>query len=315
MNYNKNDCSDGYIPLSTYRFLRKFLGTIKIQRSSNDRTLKLLSPQGLRRMFTPAMKNPFFIVGSPRSGTSILGSIINAVPNVSYYREPPIVKYYAKHICERKVSRLRQILFFRLIYGALYHFAATSGIKFFEKNPGNAFITRNLLSIYPTSKFIHIVRDGRDVALSLMAKPWHLQSSLGSTTRGHEGYLHGPYPHYFIEKERRQEFLTTSDIHRCIWIWKRHVNEVLKLEEEMGDDVVLRIKYEDMITDPDVIIEKLLDYIGENNTETIKSIQPIIQSLHPVSLFKWRQVLSADDIDIINKEAGDTLNYLGYPEA
>jgi hypothetical protein len=83
---------------------------------------------------------------------------------------------------------------FRLSYSALLLAALDGGHRFAEKNPENSFLVPFLAAEFPGAQFVHIVRDGRDAAVSHAEKPWLAAASASSGQRGTEGRLRGPGP-------------------------------------------------------------------------------------------------------------------------
>lgn len=115
-----------------------------------------------------------FIIGSARSGTTILGEILNHHPDIVEWYEPYYLwrKYF---LCQRNEVWLdtefneqsRQAI-------KKEHFIFKKKSKnrlIVEKMPSHSFNIRFIHQIFPTAKWIHIIRDGRDVTLS-MKKEW-----------------------------------------------------------------------------------------------------------------------------------------------
>ena len=111
-----------------------------------------------------------FIVGSPRSGTTILGEVLGANRNLAQFYEPyfiwehhigpldddlldsehatPQVKNYVRREFDRFLSK-------------------TSNNYLIEKSPENSFRIPFVNTIFPNSKWIHIVRNGYDSIASI----------------------------------------------------------------------------------------------------------------------------------------------------
>ena len=122
------------------------------------------------------MKN-VFIIGCPRSGTSILGRLPAARPDVVQWVEPYFVwdRYFrdssdderCKTDCTPEVRK--QIVgdfkrFFRR-YGAGCEWLV-------DKSPRNCLKIPFIMELFPEARFIHILRDGRDTVLS-MHREWN----------------------------------------------------------------------------------------------------------------------------------------------
>ena len=94
-------------------------------------------------------------------------------------------------------------------------------------------------------QFIHIIRDGRDAASSHMHKPWLRADDAWSGEREPGGYLHGPWPKFWVETERRDEFLRTSDARRMAWAWRRYTEAGLRDGPPLGPARYHELRYED----------------------------------------------------------------------
>lgn len=147
----------------------------------------------------------FFIIGRPRSGTTLLRSIFDAHPNVVLPFESPVIlnlyKKYKKHrqwddaavdelyadlekqpyferwrvdkedLRQRIMSYQGEISFqvlVRLIYLGYQSVFDKGEVKWFgDKNPVYSFYADRLYRMFPDAKFIHITRDYRDNLVSL----------------------------------------------------------------------------------------------------------------------------------------------------
>jgi LPS sulfotransferase NodH len=115
-----------------------------------------------------------FIIGSPRSGTTILENILNSHPEIEEWYEPYYIweKYFhpqesdiwQDEFLNEKVKRAIQKEFSIFIKKSKKRIVL-------DKSPGHSFNIRIIHNIFPEAKWIHILRDGRDVTLSIM-KEW-----------------------------------------------------------------------------------------------------------------------------------------------
>src|SRR5690606_35770468 len=145
---------------------------------------------------------PRFVVGAPRSGTSFLGDAIGALPEFSYHYEPPVTKAAARYVHEGLWSEPKARPFYRAAYRRLLRRHPDGDLRFCEKTPQNCFVMDFLDRTFEDAQFLHIVRDGRDAALSYREKPWLAERARDSGRREAGGYLHGPFPRFWVEPER-----------------------------------------------------------------------------------------------------------------
>lgn len=115
------------------------------------------------------IKNPLFIIGSPRSGTTILGRILGNHPELIEVREPRLIwKYGNDHKSDLLTEKdLTPKIKARIRAKLAEKAPAEEGLRLLDKSPNNALRIPFILSIFPDAQFIHIMRNGYDAALSI----------------------------------------------------------------------------------------------------------------------------------------------------
>jgi protein-tyrosine sulfotransferase len=134
-----------------------------------------------------------FIVGVPRSGTTLLRFILNRHKDIYCGPESPWLTGTSEHCVsirelyyQLKTSRrglyytfpdfeeqrLNDI--FRQFVHSIFYSRAQQLQKdrWAEKTPENIVQLPFLIELFPEAKFVHIIRDARDVAVSTINKPW-----------------------------------------------------------------------------------------------------------------------------------------------
>jgi hypothetical protein len=115
------------------------------------------------------IKNPLFIVGSPRSGTTVLGRLLGRHPELVEVREPRLIWKFGNDNKSDLLTtsdlnpRIKKYIRSKLAEKA----PAEKGLRLLDKSPNNALRIPFILEIFPDAKFIHIIRNGYDVSLSI----------------------------------------------------------------------------------------------------------------------------------------------------
>lgn len=113
---------------------------------------------------------PIFIIGSSRSGTGMITRVLGACDELCYFSEDPLIRKYMLRIINRPAQRTR------LMAQQKEAFLRLSGLRpnqrLLEKTPEHSLIMDELVRYYPNAQFIHILRNGRDCATSMLSHPW-----------------------------------------------------------------------------------------------------------------------------------------------
>ena len=131
-------------------------------------------------------------------------------------------------------------------------------------------------SLFPYAKYIYIIRDGRDVALSLLRKRW------------------GP-----------------NNIYACAHTWKCyntvHTDTLHNLRNKK---LIYELKYEDILQNPETKISEIYDFLNEelNNDK----IMELIKSMKRDNFSKWKIKMNDKQIKLFENIAADCLKTYGY---
>lgn len=114
-----------------------------------------------------------FIVGSPRSGTTLFGDVLDLHPQIVNWYEPYFVfdRYFRDHPDDRRTADDAQPHVARYLQREMAFYQRHRGGRIItEKSPRNSLKIPFLRAVFPQARFIHILRDGRDVTLSIRAE-------------------------------------------------------------------------------------------------------------------------------------------------
>lgn len=175
-------------------------------------------------------------------------------------------------------------------------YAAEQGkARYGDKTPSYVRHLALLADQFPEALFIHVIRDGRDVALSLKEVEW------------------GP-----------------STIEDAAFVWKRRVEMGRRVGAGLGHRY-MEVRYEDLLDEPPKVIRRICDRIGLGFDQrmldyTARSEAAVAAAKFPhrhenlvlpptKGLRDWRQVMSKDQLQTFEALAGTLLEKLGYERA
>lgn len=240
-----------------------------------------------------------FVVGSPRSGTTFLGESLGAQPGFVDLSEVTPLKAALPTLAnasdEESAARIRQIL------ERVRRLALARRVRAVEQTPEMSFFLSAALNAYPQARAVHIVRDGRGVAASLIERGWLNETRPGADDAG-LGY--GPHTRFWVEPERIDEFSGASEATRAAWAWRRYVTAARSTNER-----TLEIRYEALVADPAGTAEALAAHLGSD----AEPLRAALSLVHARSIDRWREVLTAEQVADVEREAGPLLRELEYP--
>ncbi|MBE9062328.1 sulfotransferase [cf. Phormidesmis sp. LEGE 11477] len=272
-------------------------------------------PLTLNRVWStlfPNLSRPVFLIGAARSGTTFLGDCLAEVPELSYHFEPIATKAAARYVYEGLWNQAKAEWFYRTVYAWLMRLHADGDLRFVEKTPRNCCIIPFLSEAFPDAQFIHIIRDGRDAALSLSKKPWLAKSAADSGKYEPGGYPYGPYAQFWVEPARRKEFETTSDLRRCIWAWQRFTEEAIADTRDLPSDKLLEVRYESFGSDPTGEADRILNFLGIEDTNSRQPFKAAVSAFNPRLTEQWKRQLNEQQLAEIYEESEELLRQLHY---
>jgi hypothetical protein len=197
------------------------------------------------------------------------------------------------------------------IYTTLRHVISVSikrgGDRFLNKSPalvGQPLLIRDL---FPDAKFIHLVRDGRMVANSML-KLYKLQRAQDIKVNHpvfNKDNPFVPYPRVpGLEAAVQQWGL--EDVRTTATVWDSAVKYVNSVKSEMANFYELR--YEDFCANPRVELSKLFDFCELPTPGA--GAAAVEEKLRNVGVVRHKN--SYGDFDVVEQIAGESLRQYGY---
>lgn len=275
--------------------------------------------------------SPFlFVVGCPRSGTTLLQRMLNCHPDLAVTNDthfiPRVVKRWPlgsdpvltpdliEAVCRyHRFPRLgieNEVYFdiasrsrrYSELVGKLYQRVAEDHGKSLagEKTPDYCRHIPRLHSLFPHAKFVHIIRDGRDVALSLL--DW-----------AHESKGPGRLGLW------KEEPVGLS----ALW-WRWQVESGYLDGGSLPSDLYLEVPYEGLVSEPRETLRRIVHFLGlpfaaemeeyhKGRTRRDPELSAKKAWLPPTKgLRNWRDQMAPSDVALFEAITGDLLVRLGY---
>lgn len=278
---------------------------------------------------------PIFIVGAPRSGTTLLAAMMGAHSRMSCGPETHFFRYLSKvdeeqlckketwpklaadflstitintfagnrreHLIEKYQLEEKDIVLFlekreataaHLLAALTETFMIRTGkSRWIEKTPDHLEHVKTIRRIFPESPIIRIVRDPRDIAVSITKVPWG-----------------------------------TTNLVDALLYW-RYLDET-SVNFFKRDKLVYTIRFEDLIMSPQLELTRICKYVGEAfeeamldtsstgkqiNTSGVPWKEKASKPVDSSRIYAWRNVLTAKENRVAEALVGDRLSNYGYP--
>jgi Sulfotransferase family len=270
---------------------------------------------------------PFFIVGSGRSGSTLLRLMLCshsrlAIPPETWYLLPLLQRFgsdvvlnaaevesavaiitqhyrwpdqnldaqeFRRGVSQLTAPRLRDVV--EIVYR--WHAQAAGKTRWGDKTPLYIEILPQLATMFPDCRFIHLVRDGRDVAKSHQAAGWY-----------------GPWLH-----DNTREWTQALD---CARRWAA--------SDLRGR--ILQVRYEQLILDTEATLRRICQFIGEEFEPQMLSWQQQVDEQVPErerrihtklkrrfgsdDVARWKREMSDRELFVAEAFMGAHLARVGY---
>ncbi len=277
------------------------------------------------------MKPPIFIVGCPRSGTSFLYHLLlSAGGFAEFHTQMNVFDVLEPIFGDLRVPSKRKAMmeewlrskafavsgldageieanvmaecrcgsdFLRIV---MEEIAARQGADgWIDSTPTNIPHMKRIARDFPDARFIHIIRDGRDVALSLDKRGWSR-----------------PLPW-----DRPRSLLAAG----LYWEW------IVRIGRESGRSLGTRyieVRYEELVADPKPVLARIADFLGREldcdrilrtkvgSVQTpLTAFQDDLKQGHFSPVGRWREKFPTALLVRFEQLVGRHLEELGYPLA
>ena len=272
-------------------------------------------------------ERPFFIIGAGRSGTTLLRMVLSShsrlsIPPETWFlldlvRELPLHDELSREQVDRAVDLMvghYRWPDFEMDPDALRTAAhsleeptvgSVASIvhdtiadreqrpRWGDKTPAYVRIVPQLAEVYPCAQFLHLVRDGRDVAKSCQDKGW--------------------YGRWLV--------WNASD-------WCEAIDHMRDYRELLGPERLLEVRYEDLVLQTEEVTRRICAFLGEDFEPSmlewesairekvpereLQIHQKLFRKPRPQDIHRWRNELSAGRTFALESYIGSRLEEVGY---
>lgn len=276
------------------------------------------------------MKRPVFIVGCPRSGTTLLYSMLVSAGGFAFYRKETHFYAVAPRFSELSSARARERFLQEFLGGYLGHVPGlaveqlvrgavtecrTTGEflprlmariaeaqqmeRWLEGTPAHVLYMNVIKAAVPDALFVHVIRDGRDCALSTAKHQW--VAPLGLDRHRGTGVA-ALYWEWMVRAGRAYGRRSPRDYHE--------------------------VRFEDLVGDPRRALEDVGRFIGHTLDVERIAQRPVHALKQPNTSFReeraqgafnpvgrWKSAEAADNVRLCERLVGPYLESLGYQRA
>lgn len=255
-----------------------------------------------------AALRPIFIVGCPRSGTTLLRLILDSHPNISCGPESHFLTDL-EAIVGRYWHRIKPFGFDKPYWHEkiaaffdsfqMEHARARGKARWADKTPKYSIRLPFINEIFPECQVVHMIRDPYDVVASHRER-WGYKSALLCAMR----------------------------------TWKEYVTEARAAGRGMPAGRYKEIRYEQLVGNPEPVVRELLDYLGEPWVGSILEYQQFEHNMagqkheklterrrqsagESATIYKSRVGAGRGELDpflkaVLRSRSGDLMKELGY---
>lgn len=277
---------------------------------------------------TSQTSRPIFVIGCPRSGTTLLQQMLHSHRRIAFPSETRFVhtsyqvrntfgdleleenrRKLAEWIVKGKDTKFKVLnldpdeVIEEIVHGPPTLGSALATVfrayarrhgkpRWGDKRPSYFRRVPMLQRMFPDAQFIHLVRDGRDAVSSLKRMPWY----------------HG-------------------DTYSAALTWQEAVDTGKRLARRLGPDTFYEFRYEDLVAEPESTLEKLCAFLGEeydpemtkaykHARETVPSERKWHLRTHEApntrNVGAWRERLEDWEADLVEHVLASRLVHHGY---
>jgi len=281
------------------------------------------------------LDRPIIIIGAARSGTTLLGELLSRHVDIAYWVEPKYIWRYGNPMAQTDERHAEEATpaVRRYIRSTFASFVARrEGHRFMEKTPTNCFRVPFIQKVLPDAQFVHLIRDGRDVAFSAREKwtsppkkealwrrltsfeiplrdaPFYavdfLRDVIGRQVQPDQGYLWGPHIEGLRAIRDRHGVL-----YACAVQWKESVRAALDGLTAVPTAQHCTVRFESLVHEPEDVVGRLLQFLELPCDDAM--IAHAVETVDASAAGRWEQ-RNPRELNFIRPVLEEMLHQLGY---
>jgi hypothetical protein len=240
------------------------------------------------------LQSPVFLVGSMRSGSTLLRLMLDHHPEIAFDKEfdfavalvsdtgqlPSMQSYLAwiKHVRGMDYEVRPSLGYQEQVYDFLRQKKATSGGKKYAGATVHVHFDR-LRFLWPNARYVHLVRDPRDVARSVLQKGW------------------------------------AGNIYQASGFWIQAEDCWDSLAVHLSTDQFIELHYEDLVTQTESELSRICQFIGVEFAPAMLDYQVDARQYPPPDhslASQWKTKLSPRDVAMVECRTAGRMEGRGY---
>ncbi len=213
-----------------------------------------------------------FVLSTGRVGSQTLAALCGLAKDYLVYHEPKPLLFGLSKAAYDKYSEGTSEIFLESFLTArkvLFKYCLKVGKRYMETGPHVTFLAPVILEALPQTRFIHLVRDPRDVVRSGMRRRWYDGHRFDKTRIV-------PAP----SSEDGQQWASYSPFQKNLWLWNETNRWILDFCSGLSNEKVLILHAKDMFDAYEKELLKLFAFLGSAIPPERKILRVLGQKLN-----------------------------------
>lgn len=232
---------------------------------------------------------PIFVLGHPKSGTTVIAALLAKTSGEEFTDD--LFHQLALPQREKEAIFLKKGAFAEFVARHPDYFATR-----INKSPKLTFLYGELRSLFPTARYVYVVRDPRSALRSFLGWrriPGNLETIDDAAQR------------------QRLEVLPRQDEGHYVERLSHRWNQAADVYLQHRDQMTL-VRYEDFIVEPENIVRRLALSVSLSPSIDISQETSVRYKSSGVADVAWRDFFGARNLSRIERICGERMGFFGY---